>query len=87
MDVEPYNFACLVYEELRRRLWPLNTQIDVHPPWTGMTEEQQRLWEQAVERALIRSGVIEGTPSRAVTSSAVPESSRNRKKVSNDRDQ
>jgi hypothetical protein len=60
MDVEPYAFAYLVYEELRRRLWPLKTKLNVYPPWTGLAEADQRLWEEAVERALIRGGVIEG---------------------------
>jgi hypothetical protein len=60
VEVEPYTFALLVYEELRRRLWPLNTNISVHTPWPELTDVQQRHWEEAVERALVRSGVVKG---------------------------
>ena len=60
MEIDTYNFAALVYEELRRRRWPLQTNLSVYQAWEWLTEADQRLWEDAVERALVRSGVVPG---------------------------
>lgn len=58
--------AAAVYEEMRQQLWPLNTEISVHPPWVGLTDKQQRVWERAVQQGLMRSGVIPLPPGTTI---------------------
>lgn len=66
MEFDTYNVAALVFEELRRQLWPLRTNVNVHPPWVGLTDEEQRIWERAIQQAFTRCGIIPTPPGKAV---------------------
>lgn len=58
--IDVYNLSALLYEELKKRHWPDNSIINLNQPWVEMSESYQQVWEEAVKRALIRGGVVEG---------------------------
>lgn len=55
-----YNLAALLYDELMKRQWPDNPIINLNRAWVERSEAYQQVWQEAVERALIRGGVVEG---------------------------
>jgi hypothetical protein len=58
--LDVYNLSALLYEELMKRHWPDNPIINLNQFWVERTEAYQQVWEEAVKRALIRGGVVEG---------------------------
>ena len=62
MDIDVYNLASLVYDELHKTCKPGQTIVGLDKPWEARTEKTQQAWEDAVRKALIRAAIIEGDP-------------------------
>jgi len=62
VEIDIYNFASLVYDELHKTCKPGQTIVGLDRPWEARTEKTQQLWEDAVRKALIRAAIIEGDP-------------------------
>lgn len=63
MDIDVYNLASLVYDELHKTCRPGQTIVGLDKPWEARTERTQIAWEEAVRKALVRAGIIPGDPS------------------------
>ncbi len=62
MDLDIYNLAALVYDELHKTCRPGQTITGLDQPWESRSERTQLAWEEAVRRALVRAGIIPGDP-------------------------
>jgi hypothetical protein len=62
VEIDIYNFASLVYEELHKSCRPGQTLTGLDKPWEARSEKTQIFWEEAVRKALIRAAIIPGDP-------------------------
>lgn len=63
MEIDIYNLASLIYDELHLTCKPGQTIVGLDKPWEARTEKTQLAWEDAVRKALIRAAIIPGDPS------------------------
>lgn len=62
-DLDIYNLASLIYDELHKTCKPGQTIVGLDKPWEARTEKTQIAWEEATRRALVRAGLVPGDPS------------------------
>ena len=62
MDIDVYNLASLIYDELHKTCRPGQTICGLDNPWEARSERTQEAWEDAVRKALIRAAIIPGDP-------------------------
>lgn len=62
IEIDIYNLAALIYDELHKTCRPGQTITGLDKPWESRTEKTQNAWEIAVQKALVRAGIVPGDP-------------------------